>query len=198
MQCTVHVAYGLPLCRNIVSRTGLNARYPPTKLYRIMPVRDGVREKEKRVERTQPVANVLWPRCYCKAINLGLPLEETGLTAPPTLHCPISSRSIAWPSIIDSHSTLPRCYFLYYSRVQWHELFLVEKSCVPERLPRRDSSFETFHEKLERDLLFLHFNHFAKLPFCDLFEKYLDSFDLVKISSLSYLWDTRLFFSMTW
>ena len=98
-------AYGLPLCRNIVSRTGLNARYPPTKLYRIMPDRDGGRERERRVERTQRTGCKRFSGhvATAKLLTSDWPLEETGLTAPPTLHCPISSRSIARPSIIDSY-----------------------------------------------------------------------------------------------
>lgn len=72
---------------------------------------------------TAPVANV--HVATAKLLTSDWPLEETGLTAPPTLHCPISSRSIARPSII--HSTLPPCYFRYYSRVQWHERALSSK-----------------------------------------------------------------------
>lgn len=161
-----------------------------------MPDRDGGRERERRVERTQRTGCKRFSGhvATAKLLTSDWPLEETGLTAPPTLHCPISSRSIARPSIIDSHP--PPCYFLYYSRVQWHERAL----SWWKKLWVRTIASSWFQDVPSNsrwwcDLLFLRFNHFAKLlSFCfDLFEEYLDPFD-VKIS-----WVERIFeIFLTW
>lgn len=111
-----------------------------------MPDRDGGRERERRVERTQRTGCKRFSGhvATAKLLTSDWPLEETGLTAPPTLHCPISSRSIARPSIIDSHSPPSPLVISCIIRVSngTSGLFLGEKSYGSERLPHPDSSYE--------------------------------------------------------
>lgn len=69
-------------------------------------VRAREREKDRETERTQHQLQTFPGHvAAAKLLTSDWPLEETGLTAPPTLHCPIPTRSIAWPSIMEPTSS---------------------------------------------------------------------------------------------
>lgn len=162
-----------------------------------MPDRDGGRERERRVERTQRTGCKRFSGhvATAKLLTSDWPLEETGLTAPPTLHCPISSRSIARPSIIDSHPPPLLFPVLFACPMARAGSFLVKKVMGQNDWLIVISRRSIRNSRWWCDLLFLRFNHFAKLlSFCfDLFEEYLDPFD-VKIS-----WVERIFeIFLTW
>lgn len=112
---------------------------------------------------TAAVANV--HVATAKLLTSDWPLEETGLTAPPTLHCPISSRSIARPSIIHSHSNLPPCYFRYYSRVHGRALSSKKLRTKNDCLVPILSLSRRF---TKRDLWFLHFGRLRFVIFLKL------------------------------
>lgn len=134
-----------------------------------------------------PVANVLWPRCYCKAINLGLASRRD--RANGTADSPLSNFVAIYCPALNYRLSLhpPPLLFPVLFACPMARALSYWKSCGPERLSHRDSSFETFHEKLDRDLLIL-----AVL----LSYVFVTFLDFVKISS--YLWDKRLFFTTIW
>ena len=84
-------AYGLPLCHNIVPRTGLNARYPLRNCTGLCQIvrepeerwQEGERERERKQHQLQTFPGHV--ATAAKLLTSDWPLEETGLTAPATL-----------------------------------------------------------------------------------------------------------------